>query len=88
VAKRGHGGKGKRRKKKGGDVAPDRRVPRVSDTHVRPSWWWIGGGLAGLRLGRKDMVGWLVGCGPLKEVKVSYLIYSYFLFNSNLNPHK
>jgi hypothetical protein len=31
------------------------------------------------------MVGWLVGCGPRKEVKVSYLIYSYFLSNSNFN---
>jgi hypothetical protein len=30
------------------------------------------------RSGRKELVGWLVGCGPQKEVKVSYLTYSYF----------
>jgi hypothetical protein len=40
-----------------GDVAPDRRVPLVSDSRARLSWWWIGGGLAGPRLGRKEMVG-------------------------------
>jgi hypothetical protein len=37
AAKRGDGGKGGMRKKKGDDVASDRRVPRVSDTRARPS---------------------------------------------------
>jgi hypothetical protein len=54
---------------------------RGSATHAQGR---AGGGSAAGWLGRKEMVGWLVGCGPL-EVKVSYLIYSYFLFNSNLN---
>jgi hypothetical protein len=35
--------RGKRRKKKGGDIAPDRRVSQVSDPRARPSWWRIGG---------------------------------------------
>jgi hypothetical protein len=52
-------------------VAPDRRAPLVSDLRARPSWRWISGGLARPRLGRKEMVGWLVGCGPHKEVEVS-----------------
>jgi hypothetical protein len=68
-------------------MAPDRRVPQVSDSRARPSWRWIGGGLVGPRMGRKEMVGWLVGCSPHKEVKVSYLIYFYVLFNSNLNSN-
>jgi hypothetical protein len=51
-------GKGGMRKKKGDGVASDRRVPRVSDTRARPSWRWIGGGLAGPK-GDGGLVGWL-----------------------------
>jgi hypothetical protein len=45
---------GKSRKKKEGDVAPDRRVPQVSDPRARPSLRRSGGGLVvGPWLGRK-----------------------------------
>jgi hypothetical protein len=67
VAVREDGGKGKRRKKKGGDVAPDRRVPLISDARARSSWQRISGGLAWPRLGQKGKTGrgWLrahAGC--------------------------
>jgi hypothetical protein len=72
------GRKGKRRKKKWGDVAPDRRVPLVSDARVRSSWRRIGGGLAGPRLGRKGKTDRLVGCSPRWGFKVFPLTPSYF----------
>jgi hypothetical protein len=77
--RKGKEGKGGRRKGRHGSLTGGawRSAARA---RVTPD-----GELAGPRLGRKQMVGWLVGCGPRKEVKVSYLIYSYFLSNSNLN---
>jgi hypothetical protein len=55
---------------------------------------YMAGWLAGPRSGRKKGVGQLVGCRPTRGKKATYLIYSNFLFNSNLdsnsnlNPHK
>jgi hypothetical protein len=52
--------RGKRRKKKGDDVVPDRRVLRVSDPRVRLSWRWIGDGLVGRSWAeRRWWAGWL-----------------------------
>jgi hypothetical protein len=78
AAVREDGGKGKRRKKKGGDVAPDRRVSLINDAHARSSWRRIGGGLAGPRLGQKGKTSRLVGCSPRWGFKVFPLTPSYF----------
>jgi hypothetical protein len=91
AARREDGGKGEKEEEERGRCGSLTGRARRSVTQARGR---AGGGSAAGWLGRKVAVGRLVGCGPLKEVKVSYLIHSYFLFNSNLNsnsnlnPHK